>query len=95
MLAVASVLPESTTMISSAMSFTLFSVRLMFASSLSVMMQTERLMRGRITGAESAGHALSMSAAEATAGSNGEIKGCQQVSIANTASRSSTQNCWF
>jgi hypothetical protein len=29
----------------------------MFASSLSVMMQTERLMRRRITGAESAGHA--------------------------------------
>jgi len=33
----------------------------MFASSLSVMMQTERLMRGRITGAESAGHASSLS----------------------------------
>jgi hypothetical protein len=32
------------------MSFTLFSVRPMFASSLSVMMQTERLMRRRITG---------------------------------------------
>jgi hypothetical protein len=42
------------------MSFTLFSVRPMFASSLSVMMQTERLMRGRIAGEQSAGHALSL-----------------------------------
>src|SRR5579864_2653151 len=54
---VASVLPESTITISLAISFTLFSVRPTFASSLSVMMQTERLMRGRITGAQSAGHA--------------------------------------
>jgi hypothetical protein len=51
------VLPESTITISSAMSFTLFSVRPMFASSLSVMMQTERLMRGRIAGEQSGGHA--------------------------------------
>src|SRR5262249_42404481 len=41
-----SVLPESTTMISPAMPSMLFSVRTMFASSLRVMMQTERVMDG-------------------------------------------------
>src|SRR5260221_1749001 len=56
MLTVASVLPESTTTISSAMSFTLRIVRAILASSLRVMMQTERLMRRRIAGERSAGH---------------------------------------
>src|SRR5262249_2918977 len=41
---VASVLPESTTMISSAMPLTLSRVRTILASSLRVMMQTERVM---------------------------------------------------
>src|SRR5690348_9866613 len=49
---VESVLPESTTMISSAMSLTLFKVRAIFASSLNVMMHTERVMGGRITGVQ-------------------------------------------
>ena len=55
-LTVLSVLPESTTTISSAISFTLWSVRTMFASSLRVMMQTERVMRRRIAGVRGAGH---------------------------------------
>src|SRR5579859_186242 len=44
MLTVSSVLPESTTIISSAICFTLSSVRARLASSFSVMMQTERVM---------------------------------------------------
>src|SRR5437764_11623641 len=42
---VLSVLPESTTMTSSAMPFTLSRVRAILASSFKVMMQTERVMR--------------------------------------------------
>src|SRR5258707_2837461 len=45
---VRSVLPESTTTISLAMDFTLSSVRARLASSFNVMIQTERLMHGRI-----------------------------------------------
>src|SRR5579872_75068 len=62
--AVLSVLPESTTMISPAMSLTLSSVRPILASSLRVMMQTERLMRERITGSAACARAQPVERAE-------------------------------
>src|SRR3979409_2210090 len=73
---VASVLPESTSTISSAMSFTLFSVRAMFASSFKVMMQTERVMRRSIAGQRSVGHLIlsSLSEGRTTAGHQQQLK---------------------